>query len=274
MPRRETLVRDVAKLKAQRLGRRYQVPEDRVEFARLLDLEPDPWQVEALRSESPRQLYNCSRQSGKSTLSAVIGLHKALSSPNATVLLLARALRQSQELFTKVSQFYNKLGAPIPAKSSTALSLTLVNGSRVISLPGSTDASIRGFSADLLIVDEGARVDDEVFHAVTPMLAVTRGRMIIPSTPWGRSGFFFKEWHDEQGPWERYHVTADDMILTGRITAEFIEHERRTMYGPFFKQEYYGQFVESYEQLFTEAEIQGMLDPSAKMLFPVGGEPY
>lgn len=64
------------------------------------------------------------------------------------------------------------------------------------------------------------------------------------------------------------------MILTGRITAAFIEHERRTMYGPFFRQEYYGTFEENDEQLFTEAEIQGMLDPHAKMLFPIGEEPY
>lgn len=271
---RDALTKEVARLREQRLACRRHIPEDRVEFARSLGFEPDLWQELLLRSASDRILINCSRQSGKSTMSAVIGLHKALTAPGSLVLLLAPALRQSQELFTKVSAFYRHLGAPIPTKSSTALSMELVTGSRVISLPGSSDASIRGYSADLLIVDEGARVEDQLFFAVTPMLAITKGSMIVLSTPWGRTGYFFREWHDEGGRWEKYHVTAEDLIETGRMSREFLESEERTMYGPFFRQEYYGTFEESDEQLFTEAEIQDMLDPNAKMLFPPGKEPY
>ena len=274
MPGRDALAREIARLRDERLARGPHIPEDRVEFARGLGFEPDPWQALLLRSASDRILINCSRQSGKSTMSAIIGLHKALTSPGSLTLLLAPALRQSQELYAKISAFYRHLGAPIPTKSSTALSMELASGSRIISLPGSTDASIRGYSADLLIVDEGARVEDPVFYALTPMLAVTKGDMILLSTPWGRSGYFFREWHDEHGHWEKYHVDAEDLIETGRMSREFLEHERRIMYAPFFRQEYFGTFEESDEQLFTEAEIQGMLNPNAKMLFPPGEEPY
>ncbi len=65
-------------------------------------------------------------------------------------------------------------------------------------------------------------------------------------------------------------MTADDLVATGRMDPEFLASEQRTMYGPFFRQEFYGTFEESDEQLFTEAEIQDMLDPSAEMLFPNG----
>jgi hypothetical protein len=52
---------------------------DRVNFARRLDLEPDLWQEDLLRSASERVLLNCCRQSGKSTMTAVIALHRAPS---------------------------------------------------------------------------------------------------------------------------------------------------------------------------------------------------
>lgn len=87
---------------------------DRVSFARALGIEPDPWQNELLRSSSDRVLLNCSRQSGKSTTSALLALHRALYHPGSLILCLAPALRQSQELFSKLAGFYRDLGRPVP----------------------------------------------------------------------------------------------------------------------------------------------------------------
>src|SRR5215218_1023691 len=130
---------------------------DRVAFAEVLGIVPDAWQKEFLRSSSDRVLLNCSRQSGKSTMSAVFALHRALYYPGSLVLCLAPTLRQSQELFAKVAGFYRDLGRPVPAQGERKLSLELENDSRIVTLPGS-EKTIRGFSgAALLIVDEAAR---------------------------------------------------------------------------------------------------------------------
>src|SRR5215212_4186680 len=127
---------------------------DRVAFAEELGIVPDAWQKEFLRSSSDRVLLNCSRQSGKSTMSAVIALHRALYYPGSLVLCLAPALRQSRELFTKIAGFYRDLGRPVKAQGERKLSLELENDSRIITLPGS-EKTIRGFSGvDLLIFDE------------------------------------------------------------------------------------------------------------------------
>src|ERR671913_328569 len=126
---------------------------DRVAFAEKLGIVPDGWQGDFLRSSSDRVLLNCSRQSGKSTMSAVIALHRALYYPGSLVLRLAPTLRQSQELFGKVATFYRDLGRPVPAQGERKLSLELENKSRIVTLPGS-EKTIRGFSgAALLIVD-------------------------------------------------------------------------------------------------------------------------
>src|SRR5215212_1500888 len=100
-----TLLKEVEKLEAERLSGRPDIPADRAQFARSLSLDPDPWQEQLLRSEAPRGMLNCCRQSGKSTMAAVIALHRALTVPRSLVLCLAPALRQSQELFGKVLGF-------------------------------------------------------------------------------------------------------------------------------------------------------------------------
>jgi hypothetical protein len=69
---------------------------DRVAFTEELGIVPDGWQEQFLRSSADRVLLNCARQSGKSTMSALIALHRALYHPDSLVLCLAPALRQSQ----------------------------------------------------------------------------------------------------------------------------------------------------------------------------------
>src|SRR5215216_5435600 len=142
---------------------------DRVSFAEKLGIVPDAWQEDLLRSSSDRVLLNCCRQSGKSTMTGIIALHRALYHPGSLILCLAPALRQSQELFGKVLGFYRDLGRPVSAQAERKLSLELENESRILTLPG-TDKTIRGFSgAALLIVDEASRVADELYFAVRPM---------------------------------------------------------------------------------------------------------
>lgn len=69
---------------------------DRVAFAEELGTEPDDWQRALLRSSSERVLLNCCRQSGKSTTTGLIALHRALYHPGSLVLILAPAERQAK----------------------------------------------------------------------------------------------------------------------------------------------------------------------------------
>jgi hypothetical protein len=95
------------------LGDDLRLALDPVAFAEKLGIVPDGWQEDFLRSSADRVLLNCSRQSGKSTMSAVIALHRALYHPSSLILCLAPTLRQSQELFGKVLGFYRDLGRPV-----------------------------------------------------------------------------------------------------------------------------------------------------------------
>jgi hypothetical protein len=53
---------------------------------------------------------------------------------------------------------------------------------------------ILGFSANLVIIDEAARVPDELYKALRPMLTVADGDLWLWSTPFGKAGFFPDNW--------------------------------------------------------------------------------
>src|SRR4051794_13041102 len=96
---------------------------DPVHLARRAGITPDAWQADVLRSSAPRILLNCSRQSGKSTTTALLAAHTALYTPRALVLLLSPGLRQSAELFRRVLAVYHAAGQPVPAEAESVLRL-------------------------------------------------------------------------------------------------------------------------------------------------------
>jgi hypothetical protein len=237
---------------------------DPVGLAEQAGFYPDRWQRNVLRSASPRMLLNCCRQSGKSTTVATLVMHTAIYQPGSLTLILSPGERQSKETFKKCLALYKALDRPIPAEAETKLELELENGSRVVSLPGS-EGTVRGYSGvNLLCVDEASRVPDALYQAVRPMLAVSGGRLIALSTPWGQRGFFYEAWERGGSTWERYEVPASHCP---RISAEFLQEERATLPDLFFKSEYLCQFVDAMGQYFATEDVLGAVSSDVAPLF-------
>ncbi len=225
-------------------------------------LEADPWQASVMRSTAPRMMLLCTRQAGKSTVAAAMALHQALMNPGALVLLLSPSMRQSQELFRKVMSFVNAMG-DVSIDNESALRLELAGGSRIVSLPG-TEETIRGYSGvAFLVIDEAARVQDELYVAVRPMLAVSGGRMVALSTPFGRRGGYHRDWTEGVG-WERVRVTADDCA---RISADFLAQERASLGQWAYSQEYDCEFVDTDGAAFGHDLVRAALTHDASPLF-------
>ena len=226
-------------------------------------MSPDAWQERLLRSPASRLLLLCSRQSGKSTVAAALALLTALLRHRSLVLVLSPSLRQSSELFRKVLDLFASLGRPMRVVAESALRLELANGSRVVALPGD-EKNVRCYSGvAMLIIDEAARVEDALYCSVRPMLAVSQGRLVALSTPFGKRGWFNEEWHGE-GEWERVKVTAEECP---RIPADFLAEERRALGERWYRQEYLCSFEETIDAVFAYADIQAAMSDEVKPLF-------
>jgi hypothetical protein len=224
---------------------------DAARLAVAMGIDLDPWQADILRSDARRVLINCARQSGKSTIVAIKAVHRALYSPSSLIVLISPSLRQSQELFRKCLDCYRAVDRPVPAEAENRLTLELENGSRIVSLPGK-EGTIRGYSGvDLLLIDEASRVADGLYASVRPMLAVSNGQLIAPSTPYGTRGWWYEAWQSTE-PWERYEVPATEI---SRISREFLAEEHRNMGQWWYEQEYMCRFLDAESQAFRRADI-------------------
>lgn len=256
------MARYAAALVAARQRVDAEVEADAVALFREVVGEPDAWQAELLRDTRRRVVACCSRQSGKSTVAAVKALHEARVKPRSLWLMIGPTLRQAQELFQKardvveveryratpiddgyadaaaVKRMLALRGVTQPVEM-TALRVTLQNGSRIVALPGARPGNVRGYTADGVVVDEAAFCADALFSALSPMLAVRNGQLLLLSTPFGQRGFFWTAW--QEPTWARYTVTWRECP---RISPEFIDQERRHL-GPLFAQEYEAVFLPS-----------------------------
>jgi hypothetical protein len=241
---------------------------DPVCLAEAIDLYPDKWQRDALRSTAPRKLWLAARQSGKSLTAAILACHVGIYQPKSLTLILSPGERQSRETFRKIMDVYHALGRPVPADTENKLELELTNGSRIVALP-SVEGTVRGYSGvNLLIIDEASRVPDELYSAVRPMLAVSGGRLVALSTPWGKRGWFYAA-YEKGGPvWERVKITALDCP---RISPEFLAEERREHGDLRYRSEYLCQFVDTVDQVFATDLVMAAVSTDVQPLFPITG---
>ncbi|MBK9963457.1 MAG: hypothetical protein IPP07_00570 [Holophagales bacterium] len=112
------------------------------------------------------------------------------------------------------------------------------NGSRIVSLPGDP-ATVRTYSPDLVLLDEAAYIKDELPTALLPMLQVTRGRLIVLSSPGEEAGWLYRVWSEAGPEWERHHVSA---LTNPRIDQARLEAERSLLGEVRFRREYLAEF--------------------------------
>lgn len=231
---------------------------DPTQTMRLAGMHPDSWQTDLLTCDAQRVLMLCSRQSGKSQVAAALALNQALLHPDSLILVLSKSLRQSGEFFRdKFMRLYRATGAPVPARGRpTALTIELENGSRVISLPGEGDTIVGYSGVAMLIIDEAARVPDNLYRMVRPMLAVKRGKLVCLSTPYGRRGFFHEEWESKKRTWKRVKATALDCP---RIPKAFLQDERDSLGERWYRQEYECSFEDVEDAVFRSEDIDAAL---------------
>lgn len=237
------------------------------DFSRALDptllaidcgIDPDAVQRRLLTASSKKVIVNCCRQWGKSTTTAVLAVHEALYAAPAMIVLVSPSQPQSTELFRKVHGFWERLQGVPSAEQESLTRLSLANGSRIISLPGS-ERTVRGYSGvTLAILDEASRIPDELLVAIRPMLATTDGRFIALSTPAGKRGWFYESWISEDSSWERISVKGADCP---RISEAFLADELKAL-GPMrFAAEYCCEFHDAETAAFsTDLIAQALTD--------------
>src|SRR5207253_3401638 len=159
------------------------------------------------------------------TTVALLSVLETVGMPGTRVLIVARSFRQARLLFKTAAMFLERFGKQFLARR-TLQEINLKNHSQIICLP-CKEETIRGYAdVHLLIIDEAARVPDDLYRAVCPMLAVSDGRMVCLSTPFGRRGFFHDASANCAADWTRIEAKAGRVR---RLSSAYMERVRRQM---------------------------------------------
>lgn len=227
-------------------------------FRAAMGVDPRPFQRELLSSTSQRCIAMCSRQLGKSTSAACLAWDGFLR--GLTVVCIAPTEKQAKEFLLRVKEFRD---ADPFAPSGINFLKTEVNApnmrGRIVAMPATDSA--RGFTADILILDEAAYCDDETIAAVLPLRNKITGRLIVLSTPNLREGWFYERW-TQPGD---YHKIFGHYREVPELR-DLIERERQDMSAQRFAREYECQFVGSGAPLVSHATLERALNNTERAL--------
>ncbi len=249
------------------------------------------WQKEALTPGISRLILLCARQSGKSTVTAAKVVHRAKYFPGSLILLFAPTESQAIILMDRISKFMSQDPEIILVRDSTETK-KLLNGS-IIKAFTASPKSARGYSdPDIIVFDESAQVDDELYLTVRPMMTGGKTDLILLSTPYGKTGFFYTTWIKPSDRWVKVMVRPIDILhevmpskypkfdyeqwvkqqasigvkayISPRHTQEFLLDELDTMQEHWYRQEYGCEFLDPVDNAFNMEAVMRAFQTNEK----------
>jgi phage FluMu gp28-like protein len=149
------------------------------------------------------------------------------------------------------------------------------NGSEIVALPcGREGSTLRGFTADMVILDEANFIPRIVIDAVIRPTTITRpnARMIMISTPWIRDHPFYEALSKPELGFKTYRWPTS---INPEISSDRLELERKTIGEYDFNREYNAQFIDDQFSYFPSALVLNCTDDTYQLnADPIPGDRY
>lgn len=200
---------------------------------------------------------NSSRQKGKSYLVSNILLFYAINYPKTKSFYLAPTLKQGKVLYKNIVNAISE-SKIIKSKNATELVINLINGSSIYFKSAEQREALRGETCSgILALDEAAYISDDIFYTVLPWCDAKKAPILMTSTPFVKSGFFFqyfnygllKENNTVTIDWseEKYQDSIEQILPKSKL-----EEYKRILPKNVFLTDYLGKFLDGEGSVFNE----------------------
>lgn len=230
-------------------------------FRAAMGVTPRAFQQELLLSTAPLVICMATRQLGKSTSIACVAWDAFLR--GQVVVCIAPTEKQSKEWLLRVREFRDADPFAPAGIQFLKTEVTAANHKgRILAMPATENA--RGFTADLLCLDEAALLTDDDVAAVLPLRKKLTGRLLVTSTPMWKDGDFYRWWTE---PNEFHKVLGHyrDLVDEPELMAA-IERERAVTPAQRFQREYECQFAGGGDPLVSHSTLLRALNNEEKAL--------
>lgn len=233
----------------------------------------DEWQREAI--EHKGNILLCTgRRVGKTWIMSYKAVKRMLEK-KTRIVVVSLTEEQAMLIIAMVKNILYEID-PKAMKSkkedTNKKTVTIKNGSKLICRPVGEDGdSLRGYEADIVIIDEASRMGKLFWIAITPIILTTRGEMWLCSTPHGKQGYFWDRFNEaynlkEDNSFKVIYTSTEQVINNRPISITWteeqkkaalkqLEFEKRTMSAIEYGQEYMGLFLEELRQFFPDEVI-------------------
>ena len=236
-------------------------------------MEYDTWQKEILAKKG--DILACTgRQVGKTTVFSHKIANYLLNNPKHQVIVVSLTEDQAQLIIIMILDYLEKNHRKLIQKGKnkpTKSRIWINNGAHVISRPvGNTGDAVRGFTGNVLYIDEASGMPEIMWKAAMPTLMTTAGQIWMSSTPRGKfianssnKNFFFKCWENTDNKWQIFNIDSEKAIKI-RETNEnwtidkrekalkFLENQKLILTDMEYKQEYMAEFLDDNRQWFED----------------------
>ena len=245
----------------------------------------DNWQKEILAYNGDI-LANTGRQVGKTMIFSHKIANYMINHPKHQVIVVSLTEDQAQLIIIMILDYleknhktYIQQGKNKPTKSR----VWIKNGAHVISRPvGNTGDAVRGFTGNVLYIDEASGMPELMWKASMPTLMTTGGQIWMSSTPRGKfianttqKNFFFKCWENKDEKWKVFEINSEQ-VMKERTINEFWTQEKKDKALKFlsdqklilsdmeYLQEYMAQFLDDNRQWFEDDLITSCMTEERK----------
>jgi hypothetical protein len=235
--------------------------------------KPLPFQTQFLRDQNKRIVICSGRQIGKTTMAAAKAIHYATMHPNTTTLIISKALRQSMWMFDKIRDmtFANPVLRNLikirQGTTRTKIEFKAPINSKIIALPpGNEGETIRGLTANLLIIDEANYIKPSIITSVLmPMITATNGTLIMISTPEYAEHPFMQAFQNaNEWGYTKYHFPSSIApIPTTEAREKFLEEQQQQIPEEEYQREYLAILPDETNQLIATKHIHNCIQDYA-----------
>lgn len=233
------------------------MPKYDIKFPPLYEWQQDVFaDIKADEGKGLTYVVKAKRQAGKSILAIVALEYFAFKNEGSIGYLLEPTLSQSRRVFKQMVKSLGGEESPvIKSSNATLLELELFNGSQVIFKSAEQKEALRGATVknSILVIDEGAFVEDDIYFVLDPIVDATKSPVMIISTPLFLSGEFYERYkRGREGnkfvksyDWSEYDTSA-------LLDPEKLEYYRENMSPLKFRSEILGEFIEEGSYIFGD----------------------
>lgn len=197
------------------------------------------------------------RQRGKSFMCANILLYYSINFQKTKNYFVSPTLKQAKEIYKLITNAIQESGI-VKSSNATDLIIRLKNGSSISFKSAEQKENLRGFTCNgILIVDEAAFITDDVFNIILPWVDFHKANLLLCSTPFVKTGFFFRYWN--YGLNHEFNTVSVDWTspefqpdMLKIMSEERLEMYRKTLPKNVFLTDYLGEWLDDDGCVFTQ----------------------